>query len=310
LEVDRGVPWQKLGLVHEPNRTLAWSKTHCHVPTPLQINAHTIRVFYAGLDEQKFGRIGCVDLDAADPRRVLSARTEPVLDLGEPGAFDDSGVVPSCALLVDDRVYLYYIGFQRAERVPYLLFSGLATGSPHDLSLARVSRAPVLDRTDAEPFSRGAPFVVRRANDLKMWYWSCTRWTEGPRGMHYNTVIRSTSAVDWLQWSSPSTVCIIPQYPSEYAVGRPTVVHDKDLYRMWYSIRATDRPYVIGYAESADGNTWVRRDEVAGIKRGESGWDAEMICYPAVLDCNGRRYLFYNGNDHGADGFGLAVWSE
>jgi hypothetical protein len=32
-----------------------------------------------------------------------------------------------------------------------------------------------------------------------------------------------------------------------------------------------------------------------------------MICFPCVVDVRGRRYMFYNGNRHGATGFGYAV---
>jgi hypothetical protein len=35
-----------------------------------------------------------------------------------------------------------------------------------------------------------------------------------------------------------------------------------------------------------------------------------MLCYPAVFDCMGQRYLFYNGNGYGRTGFGLAVLEE
>ncbi len=31
-----------------------------------------------------------------------------------------------------------------------------------------------------------------------------------------------------------------------------------------------------------------------------------MVCFAAVIDVNGRRLMFYNGNRHGATGFGVA----
>jgi hypothetical protein len=76
---------------------------------------------------------------------------------------------------------------------------------------------------------------------------------------------------------------------------------------MWYSIRSRTRPYRLGYAESADGLQWTRHDAEVGLARSPAGWDSEMVCYPAVIDVRGRRLLFYNGNRHGATGFGVAV---
>jgi hypothetical protein len=35
-----------------------------------------------------------------------------------------------------------------------------------------------------------------------------------------------------------------------------------------------------------------------------------MVCYPFVIDAAGKRYLFYNGNRHGATGFGYAILEQ
>ena len=75
---------------------------------------------------------------------------------------------------------------------------------------------------------------------------------------------------------------------------------------MWYSIRFRKKMYRIGYAESGDGLQWERMDHLAGIDVSETGWDSEMVCYPSIADVKGSRYLFYNGNNNGANGFGIA----
>jgi hypothetical protein len=119
-------------------------------------------------------------------------------------------------------------------------------------------------------------------------------------------VVRTTESVDGLVWSAGGSPCI-DLAGDEFGIGRPWVVRDPDRFRMWYSIRSHSRPYRIGYAESADGLQWNRRDGRAGIEVSASGWDSEMVCYAAVIDVNGRRLMFYNGNRHGATGFGVAV---
>ena len=74
---------------------------------------------------------------------------------------------------------------------------------------------------------------------------------------------------------------------------------------MWYCYRGD--AYRIGYAESADGVEWVRRDDLAGITASEHGWDSQMVAYPCVFDCDGARYMLYNGDGYGRTGIGLAV---
>jgi hypothetical protein len=276
------------------------------MPTPEIVDEHTIRVHFAALDDQKFGRPGWVDVDAANPVIVLREAEEPSLDLGALGAFDDSGVVPSFFAPVDGRRCLYYIGWQRCERVPYKMFTGLAEVAAE--RFRRLTSAPLMDRTDAEPFLRANPTILLENNRYRAWYVSATGWTtvDGKPYPHY--VIRHAESSDGLRWSDDGEVCIGHDSPDEFGISRPWVLRDPDCYRMWYAVRSRSAPYRIGYAESVDGLSWVRKDQEVGIQRSEAGWDAEMICFPAVIDVHGRRLMFYCGNRHGATGFGVAVW--
>lgn len=301
-----GMKWRKAGLVYAPDGSHWWAQSHAHLPTPLLIDSQTIRVYFAALDSDKFGRATFVDVDASNPKQVLNVAENFIIDVGDLGSFDDSGVVPSCALRVEDEIWLYYVGFQRSARVPYLLFSGLARSNDGS-SFRRHARVPVLDRTADEPFSRGAPYVILENGIWKMWYWSCTHWSETAGRMHYNNVIRHATSEDGLHWNVHPHVCIQPHDDNEFAIGRPCVILDNGLYRMWYSIRTHAAGYVIGYGESSDGINWVREDEKAGISTSAAGWDSEMICYPAIISTKWGTYLFYNGNAHGATGFGYAV---
>jgi hypothetical protein len=135
---------------------------------------------------------------------------------------------------------------------------------------------------------------------------SGTGWTTVNDKPYPRYVVRSADSADGVSWSGGGPECI-DLVGDEFGIGRPWVVRDPDRYRMWYSIRSHSRPYRIGYAESADGLTWERQDHRAGIEASESGWDSEMVCYAAVIDAGGRRLLFFNGNQNGRTGFGVAV---
>jgi hypothetical protein len=78
-------------------------------------------------------------------------------------------------------------------------------------------------------------------------------------------------------------------------------------YQLFYSIRrrSTGR-YCLGYAESADGITWKRKDEEIGIDISDSPFENEAVMYSAVVEANGRTFCFYNGNAFGRDGFAVA----
>lgn len=299
--------WRKLGRVYAPPGDQWWARQYAHLPT-VDVLADRLRVYFAGLDEHNFGRPGYVDLRREDPTQVIQVVAEPILDLGQLGTFDDCGVVPSHVMHHDGKIYFYYVGFQRAERVPYMLFTGLALGDTATGAFTRYAPTPILDRTPAEPYSRSSPFILKEGDTFKMWYWSCQFWsTEAGAPPHYNNVIRHATSADGIHWETHPHLCIVPDFPDEYSAGRPSVFWEAGQYHMYFSMRAHSTPYFIGYATSPDGIHWLRQDHEAGITMSATGWDSEMISYPYIVQVDGQRYMFYNGNAHGKTGFGVAV---
>jgi predicted GH43/DUF377 family glycosyl hydrolase len=299
--------WRKGGLIYVPDGSRWWARSGAQLPTATLVSPEVLRVYYVSKDSDGFGRIGSVDLDARDPRKILEVHPEPVLDLGELGAFDDSGVCPSTVVEVNGKRYLYYQGFQRSQRVPYLTFTGLAISEAGSDHFQKISRVPITDRTDEEPFIRSTCSILRNGDLWKMWYVSTVKWTRDENGLHYICVIRYATSADGISWKTHPQICLEPDLGDEYAVGRPSVIYEDSLYKMWYSIRSFRQFYTIGYAESADGIRWQRNDAAAGIAKSADGWDSEMICYPFIVDTNNERLMFYNGNGRGVTGFGYAI---
>lgn len=299
--------WNRRGHVYAPTGELWWAREYATFPTVELLHGSVVRVYFTSLDDHRYGRIGYVELDVNAPHEILYETKEPILTLGGIGEFDDSGVNLFSLVKQNDRTYLYYQGWQRCQRVPYMLFTGLAIANNDEREFRKWSRVPVLDRTAREPFIRAAPYVLLEDDVFKMWYASGTQWITDKSGLHYNVVIRYATSLDGFSWNANEHICVEPNLPDEYAVGRPCVIRDGSLYRMWYSCRSFSKRYVIGYAESADGVHWSRKDAEAGIAKSDTGWDSEMICYPYVVKINGQLHMCYNGNRHGATGFGWAV---
>lgn len=295
--------WSKRGHIYAPDGTRPWARGYASFPT-VDVLGDALRVYFTALDDERFGRTGYVDLDADDPTRVLHESPDPVLDLGEPGSFDDSGANAISVVGDGPRKHLYYQGWQRTERVPFLVFTGLATDDGRGFE--KRSRTPILDRIEGDRYLRGGPFVARHEGAFRMWYASARRWVRDAHGLHYDVVIRHAVSQDGVRWEADERPCVVPDPPDEYAVGRPSVLIEDGAYRMWYSVRSFSRPYRIGYAESSDGVRWERRDAEVGIERSAAGWDSEMICYPQVVRVRDRLLMFYNGNRHGSTGFGYA----
>jgi predicted GH43/DUF377 family glycosyl hydrolase len=299
--------WRKLGLVHRAAGERPWQQSHAYCPTALELEDR-LRVLCAFLDGDKVGRLGFVDVDTADPRRVLEVSAEPALDVGVPGCFDDNGVTPLSVLrLADGRVRLYYAGWQLGVRVRYLLFTGAAESTDDGRSFRRVSQVPVLDRSDGELSVRSSGFVLQDDGGYRMWYAGGSDWVTAADGtVRPAYAMRHARSADGLAWPARGELCMTLR-DGEHGFARPAVVRDGGTLRMWYSVRHTERGYRLGYATSADGLDWERRDEQAGLDVSPEGWDSEMVGLACVIDSRHGRYLFYNGNGYGESGFGVAV---
>lgn len=277
--------------------------THASYPTPLVDDSGTVRVFFSPRDRQNQSSIFWLDLAIDGDRfEVLRVAGAPLLEPGPRGAFDDSGVSVSCVIADGDRMLVYYLGWSLGITVPFRNFIGLAVGHRGEARLQRVSQVPILDRSEIDPFTLGYPWVLRDDEAWRMWYGSHLEW--GERGSEMRHVIKEAHSCDGISWTRTGRIAVPLGAPPEFAVSRPCVVPDRGRLRMWYARRHPD--YSIGYAESEDGEQWVRHDDAFALVGPASPWDSDGATYPAVFDLRQTRYLLYNGNGYGRSGFGLA----
>lgn len=302
------VNWEKLGQIIVPDTSLFWNKTHAMLPTPDHIEGDIFRIYYSGRDSENRSHIGSVTVNLMQPQKILDISEHPVLSPGQLGCFDDNGVSPSCIVNLSDRKLLYFIGWKPRCTTRMSVVAGLAQSVDGGKTFSRASRAPILRRTDREPFGiMTAPWVLKDGDVFRMWYVSGLEWVHAdlPR---YN--IKYAESSDGVNWVQEAVVAIESRDDKETSLARPCVFKDGDVYRMWYSFKYGCENYVMGYAESPDGLTWARMDDRAGISRSLTGWDSEMIEYGSVFAHRGDKYMLFNGNGYGASGAGLAILRE
>jgi hypothetical protein len=296
--------WVKLGQVFVPPGDLPWARTHAAIPF-VETVGDLCRVYFSARDERNRSHLGSFLIDVNAPGRILAVSEQPALGPGLLGSFDDNGVSATSMVAHDGRDYLYYAGWALGVTVPFYLNVGLAVRDRGEATFRRLSPAPLFDRNAVDPYLTCAPFVLRDEGRWRMWYTSATEWRRRGDVLQHRYRIKYAESRDGVIWNRTGQVCIDFDSDEEYAIGRPCVVNDGDRYRMWYCYRG-DR-YRIGYAESGDGVAWNRRDALGGLDVSAIGWDSEMVAYPYVFDHHGQRYMFYNGNDYGRTGIGLAM---
>ena len=298
--------WKKLGQVFCPDNNFEWMKTHATYPVAEPLENGIYRVYFSCRDAGNKSYIGYADIDMENNFEVVNISREPVLSPGEPGIFDDSGVGVNYIVNVAGRKYLYYLGWNLKVTVPWLNTIGLAIWNDSTQRFEKYSRAPVMDRSDEDPFTVAYPCILFENGIYRMWYGSNLKWGHAMNEMEH--VIKYAESDDAIHWKRNKQVQVGLIHPNEYAVSKPCVVKTAGLYQMWYSYRGNGdiTTYRIGYAESPDGFTWTRKDGEAGIDVQSEGWDSEMICYPFIFDYKSERYMLYNGNGYGKTGFGIA----
>jgi hypothetical protein len=210
-------------------------------------------------------------------------------------------------LEVNGKIFLYYLGWNLKVTVPWMNTIGLAVYDNSQNRFIKYGRAPIMDRSHDDPFSISYPSILLENGIYRMWYGSNLGWGKEQHEMKH--VIKYAESTDGISWKRSHNIAVNLQHPGEYALSKPFVIKEKELYRMWYSYRASEigETYRIGMAESKDGNVWTRKDDEAGIDVSASGWDSGSIEYPNVFSYKDNTYMLYNGNDYGKTGFGIAV---
>jgi hypothetical protein len=296
--------WRKLGAIFQPGGEQPWMRSHASNPVAEHRGGELFRIYFGSRDRDNRSSIGWVEIDLRRPGQVLRLSERPAVAPGPAGAFDDSGASMGCLVpRPDGSRFLYYVGWNLGVTVPWRNSIGLAVSAGADAAFEKVSRAPVLDRSEADPYSLSYPWVIVEGESWTMWYGSNLTW--GPAQDDMAHVIKRAQSRAGIAWQRDGAVALGLSGQGEIAVSRPCVLRERGRWLMWYSYRG--RSYRVGYAESSDGMRWQRMDREAGIEPSPSGWDSESVAYAHVFDHAGRRYMLYNGDGYGRTGFGLAV---
>lgn len=307
------MPWIKQGRIFnlEPS---SCRTTHAQVPTP-HVFDDFIRVYYACRDTHNQSYPAYFDL-SRDLTTVLKVHETSVMERGRPGMFDANGIMPSCVITNGGELWMYYIGWNalRGDGARYQNEIGIAVSKDNGESFQRMFEGPIMGRSPTEPGLAVMPFVMKDGDTFKMWYQSGTGWHNVDGQYEPTYMIKYAESSDGITWDRKSNECVPRRHTME-AQSRPCIMKKKDHLSMWYCYRDStdyrygDGAYRVGYARSRSDDYFLRADEDCDLVLGKEGdFDSHMRCYPYVIDIDGRLVMFYNGNDFGQTGVGVAIW--
>ena len=305
--------WIKQGvLIKTEDLQADWIASHVQVPTPLRLDNDLLRLYFSARNHNCYSYPVYADIDLKT-YQVRKICTKPLLELGRTGAFDEHGITFSSCIQIDEKIYMYYIGWNKGYQIPYKNAIGLAISEDGGNHFYKYSEEPILDRNLENPFFVATPYIYEDKDKLNMLFLSCTKWEWNQLDGYVPAyLIKKVSSEDGIHWREEGVTI---DYKNDHeAIARPWLIYKNDTYYMWYSYRDTKdfrknrkNGYTIGFAMSKDGRIWKRVDEYAGIAKSEHGWDSEMMCYPSVMEYGDEMVMFYNGNEHGKYALGYAT---
>lgn len=315
--------WRKRGIIYNPckEKERPYWKWNFAQGQNVLIFEDRIRVYFCTREKTNekgltVSRVGYIDLDKKDLKKIIGKSSKPVIELGELGTFDQHGMYPFSPIKIKDEVYGYYGGITRCESVPFNVSIGVVISKNRGESFERIDKGPVLSYSLEEPFVVCSP-KIRIFNGV--WYMTYSAgkiWTkEEDNRAEICYKLRMAKSIDGFNWEKMN-VNIIDDKLGEYesqACG--DIIYKSGKYHMFFCYRHhldfrknKNKSYRIGYAYSYDLEKWVRNDEFVGIdiSDDENEWDSEMVAYPNVFEVEGKIYMLYLGNEVGKYGFGLA----
>lgn len=298
--------WEKKGLIYCPNGEHEWEKDTFMTPHARLIEPGVVRIWGGVRDGHGVSRIKYIDVAEKNPSEVLYVSDKPALDVGRDGCFDDNGVILGDIIAVNNKLYLYYVGFQHVQKVKFYAFSGLAISENGGCTFERYSEVPILDRSPQGRFGRCIHTVLNENNIFKCYYAVINDWKIINNIPYPIYNIWYTTSRDGIHFSQEDTCLCVDVEGDEYRIGRPKVYTTETGYEMYYTRDMVPKDYVVGYATSKDGINWIRDDKKAGLEKSQYGWDSKMACYPVKLLLSDGEYMFYNGNGMGKTGVGYA----
>ena len=307
--------WEKLGLVLNKLPTENWSKSHFQFPAVF-VSENKIKVFITTrpdpeIDKKYVTYIRSFELDIKNGYRAINFSKKPILDLGPNGSFDQFGTMPGDIVQLGDKLYLFYTGWNRLDKVPYNFSVGLAISDDKGKTFKKYSEGPIIGQTIHTPYTCGSGAVVVQGGIFHQFCISGIKWIKINEKLEHTYTIKHAISKDGINWNFLDRNAINQKHEFE-AIAAPTVFKLNELYHMWFSYRESvdfrggKGSYRIGYAFSKDLIKWERDDERSGIDVSLDGWDSNMICYPYVFEYNKEIYMLYNGNDFGKDSLGIA----
>jgi hypothetical protein len=312
--------WKDLGLVFKvignPLKP-SWHVSHGQAPNAV-VFENFVRVYFTGRPRADsrgnfVSRAMFVDFNPENNFEILNLSQNPILNLGNPGNFDEHGTYPFSVLKEGKSFTAIYGGWSRSVSIPFDISLGLAKSEDGE-NFERVGEGPILSPILHEPFVITSPKLRFFDNHYFLTYTAGVKWFDHEGRMEIIYKLRSAVSDDLVHWQRSGENIIQDILGEDEAQACGDVIQTSSGFHMFFCFRGPkdfrsnpEQSYKIGYAHSLDRKKWHRNDSYSGIVSTKGSWDEQMCAYPNVFQFKGKTYILYLGDGTGFDGFGAKV---
>lgn len=222
---------------------------------------------------------------------------QTVAELAPDGAHEAKGLCAGGAIVLNDRVHLFYQTYGNAR-----LDTICHATSEDGLTFTRAATNPIFRPTGDWNCGRAIDAEAVVVGDELFVYWA----TRDPEYKVQMLGLHSAPLNDLTQWQQRCNASILkPELPWERScIEAPAITKRGDTWVMFYAGGYNNEPQQIGVAFSKDAIKWERMSDQPFLANGRRGdWNESESGHPGVFvdPTTGQTWLFFQGNnDRGA----------
>jgi predicted GH43/DUF377 family glycosyl hydrolase len=296
--------FDKKGLIFDV-RNVKWINSYAWVPTAHQIeNTNKAIIFFAARNSLNESDTSYFIYNL-DKMKITKIAQGPILKRGKLGNFDDSAAIPSHLIKIRRKFYLYYVGWTQGKKVPFFSSLGLATANKITGPYKKISNAPIIGKSKYDPLFVATCFVQKIKKGFCMYYTSNMSWKMINNIPKPKYLIKKCFSKDGIKWIANNKKIIKFEKNTEVAITRPWVLKLREKFVMFFSLKKNN--YTIETSISKDGKSWKRNKIFLFREENKINFDSKAQEYASIIKYKKKLFMFYNGNEYGKKGIGLAV---
>ena len=171
--------WQQIDFRYSTNVEMGYSA----VPFVRSIIGEVITILFSNRDNmgKSFLQEVKLRIKTDDSIEVIEDKGVVLLEAGNEGAFDSAGTMACQLARIQNKNYLYYIGWNIGNDVPFRNSIGVAEEN-EDGSFKKLFDGPIVDRSIYDPCFVASMNVIPFKNRYLMYYLSCVEWVKTDGG--------------------------------------------------------------------------------------------------------------------------------